>query len=724
MKRTKTLTVALLSVLCAAVLALSAVGLIPTIKAAAATNNDVTYSVLFYNANGVNKGGLVAGDGQWASLKAKNATHLVQFATNASNEARYATLVFSEPIDATEYSAIQLKYNYVDISSNDLSGYPQNTSVYKPVMTGGVVSGTERSAEAVATLPAHWFQDSSNGQKAEMDVAVGQETISTDLLKEEDGKVYGVTLHLNNVGATSHLALFGATAVAATPAEPEKEVQDAGASVIYDFDGTQAYGNYSNGAADPNRNNISMHVTADNDPNAPMFAGDGSTKMMFTGGAGVAADGWVRIEFEKKIPAADFPRMIIRMCAGNWNTDQITTRIYKLSDTERTNAITKIDTVFGNACVSWAVDTDSIAEDGFVSGFYLTREDVSGNEGQYFFDYVQFLIEADIPHPVVSEDVVRKDVSELMPVGSDGVTFALTSNGKQSGEEGYAAYSEKVSLKTAAADEITFNLTPTYGADGNFSVYFLLKAKSDSDYSKGGFVFWFSDSNTLIGNGTKNDYAKLLKADYPDGAFASGTATKIKISAIPYYLEGVRGGYYLALYINDAETPALDKYVADGDSELGENTKIVMQDLGKDYNVKISSASATPTAAADVMKVTVATTSGKTEFNKPRAGLTLSHFAIDGETISELKVDGDATYNAETGTLNFNSEGTVKVSFTVTNAFGTFTSNELTLTYDDGVENKTEEKSGCGSSINGIGISALVLAAGAVIIAMKRRKYD
>ena len=216
----------------------------------------------------------------------------------------------------------------------------------------------------------------------------------------------------------------------------------------------------------------------------------------------------------------------------------------------------------------------------------------------------------------------------------------------------------------------------------------------------------------------------MMKADYPEGAFASGKATKVKISAIPYYLEGVREGYYLALYIGGAETPALDIYVADVDSELGEYTKIVMQDIGKDYSVKISSASATPTAAADVMKVMVATTSGKTTFDKPRAGLTLSHFAIDGETVSELKIDGDATYNAETGTLNFNSEGTVKVSFTVTNAFGTFSSNELTLTYDDGVENETEEKSGCVSSINGLGINALVLAAGAVIIAIKRRKHD
>lgn len=908
MKRTKTLTVTLLSVLCAAVLALSAVGLIPTIKAAAATNNDVTYSVLFYNANGVNKGGLVAGDGQWASLKAKNATHLVQFATNASNEARYATLVFSEPIDATEYSAIQLKYNYVDISSNDLSGYPQNTSVYKPVMTGGVVSGTERSAEAVATLPAHWFQDSSNGQKAEMDVAVGQETISTDLLKEEDGKVYGVTLHLNNVGATSHLALFGATAVAATPAQPEEPTTQ-----TLDFNLTDAWFEYEGAKVS----------TQETDAYSGLFGGDGSTKITFK----TVGNGAITVKFGKSFKAADYDTVELRLCVGNWTDGNGTIEItgYALSDTEFANPLESITTGWGNVVTTLTLNAANLADgDGNITGFVFVKKNALDTaSGMVFADYVKLnvkepeipaetlrlqagdlvdgtttnpraivdenvtwtalvnhgsayepygyvehpafktynaekfpgfefidndgtandvlkaknvvqtlnlgnvkaanfarleitymftdwlygshefyiygekttaftdsegnptgyaakmivqgpstkftfkiddvsaladgsgkiqyiylmygteiedkgfwngtqlwvnevnlIIPEDMPNPVVSEDVASKDVSELMPVGSDGVTFGLTSNGKQSGEEGYGAYSEKVSLKTAAADEITFNFTPTYGADGNFSVYFLLKAKSDSDYSKGGLVFWFSDSNILIGNGTKNDYAKMLKADYPEGAFASGKATKIKISAIPYYLEGVREGYYLALYVGDAETPALDIYVADGDSELGEYTKIVMQDLGKDYSVKISSASATPTAAADVMKVTVATTSGKTTFDKPRAGLTLSHFAIDGETVSELKIDGDATYNAETKTLNFNSEGTVKVSFTVTNAFGTFTSNELTLTYDDGVENKTEEKSGCGSSINGIGISALVLAAGAVIIAVKRRKHD
>lgn len=243
-----------------------------------------------------------------------------------------------------------------------------------------------------------------------------------------------------------------------------------------------------------------------------------------------------------------------------------------------------------------------------------------------------------------------------------------------------------------------------------------------------------------------------MKSEYPEGAFASGTTTKVRISAIPYYLEGIREGYYIALYVNDAETPLLEAYIADVDSELGDYTKIVMQDLGANYSVKISSAAETPTPAADVMNVTVATSSGKTTFNKPRAGLTLSHFAMEGETVSDLVVEGDATYNAESKMLTFNSEGTVKVYFTVTNAFGTFKSNELAIVYDDGVEDQPVDSSNnqssdvtsgetsdvtsgetseggkfnfnCRSTVGGIGLGALVLAAGTVMLAIKSRKED
>ena len=377
MRKLRTFTVAVLSFVCLLAFSLAVTGISSTkpvaVAEAATTSKDVTYSVLFYNAAGANKGSFVASDGQWPSLKAKNATHLVQYATSATNEARYATLVFSEPIDATEYSAIQLRYNYADFSSNDLSGYPQNASVYKPVTTGGVVSGTERSAEAVATIPAHWFQDSSNGGKTEMNVAIGQETISTDLLKEDDGKVYGVTLHLNNVGAGSHLALFGATAISATPAEPEEPTTQ-----TLDFNLTDAWlevgGVKQTG------------VQAD----TSFFGGDGSTQVAYTGNV-LSEPVTVRLGTAYK--AADYGTVEISLCISNWTAgNTIITKGYALSDTEFANPLASVTTGWGNVVTTLTLNADDLADgNGNITGFVIVKTNsVAAAKWQIFADYVKF----------------------------------------------------------------------------------------------------------------------------------------------------------------------------------------------------------------------------------------------------------------------------------------------------------------------------------------------
>jgi hypothetical protein len=274
---------------------------------------------------------------------------------------------------------------------------------------------------------------------------------------------------------------------------------------------------------------------------------------------------------------------------------------------------------------------------------------------------------------------------------------------------------------------ITFNFTPTYETGAEYSFYFLLNANENDDYTSGGLLFWFAGSNILIGNGVKSDYAQVRSGDFPEGTFVNGTTTKITLAAIPYYIDGVQEGYYLAVYVNDAEEPLLEKYIVEADAVLGNYTTIVLQDLGKDYSVKLASAAQTATSADSIMNVTIATSSEKTTFDKPRASLVLSHFAVEGETVGDLVVEGDATYNAETGMLTFGSEGTVKVYYTVTNVFGTFKSNELQLTYDDGVEDETTAtgcaSSGCGS-VTGLGIGSILLAATSVMFALKKKKED
>lgn len=96
----------------------------------------------------------------------------------------------------------------------------------------------------------------------------------------------------------------------------------------------------------------------------------------------------------------------------------------------------------------------------------------------------------------------------------------------------------------------------------------------------------------------------------------------------------------------------------------------------------------------------------------------MEYMRVEGEQVSDLNIEGNAEYNADTGFLTFNAAGTVKVSYTVTNAFGTFTSNVLELTYQSGGTSGgdvEEEPGGCGCG-SSIGISSLLLCAIAVLV--------
>ena len=113
-------------------------------------------------------------------------------------------------------------------------------------------------------------------------------------------------------------------------------------------------------------------------------------------------------------------------------------------------------------------------------------------------------------------------------------------------------------------------------------------------------------------------------SELPKGSFESGKATKITIAAIPYYIEGVQEGYYCAVYIDGSEKAVVEIYLENAFVTTGVYTNVCIQDVGNDASVKLSSTKENPVSAADTMKVTIATTSGKSEFKTPRAGLTRS----------------------------------------------------------------------------------------------------
>ena len=298
-----------------------------------------------------------------------------------------------------------------------------------------------------------------------------------------------------------------------------------------------------------------------------------------------------------------------------------------------------------------------------------------------------------------------------MPVGA-GVTFNVATS-----EATLNKTIINAAVKAAAFDKLNLKITPN--SEGKFSTYVLMKAPTAAaTYENGGIFFWISNDNVVIGN--KDNSESVVKAEFPANAFVSGSATKISIAAIPYYIEGTQAGYYCALYVEDATDPLVEIYLGIEDVTTGVYTNICTQDLGGNYSVTYGSASDTPKSASEVMNVKVATKSGSTTFKNPRAALDLTYFEVEGATVSDLVISGNATFDKETGFLTFGKKGTVKVKYTVTNAFGTFESNELTITYDDG---KTEtKKSGCGSSVAGAGILGFAALGMAAIAIKKRRK--
>ena len=127
-----------------------------------------------------------------------------------------------------------------------------------------------------------------------------------------------------------------------------------------------------------------------------------------------------------------------------------------------------------------------------------------------------------------------------------------------------------------------------------------------------------------------------------------------------------------------------------------------------------------------MMNVKLATTSGKTEFKTPRAGLTLSHFEVAGEKVGDLVIEGDATYDKDTKFLTFTKEGTVKVYYTVKNAFGEFKSNELSLTYvtEKPSDSGNSSGNGCFGTVSGTSVLFAIAGIAAAVAIAKKKKND
>ena len=468
-------------------------------------------------------------------------------------------------------------------------------------------------------------------------------------------------------------------------------------------------------------------VTADNNPDLPFFINDGvdgTTKQTWTEGETEEGITSYTIKLGRKYKVEFFDYVKIRIGASNWGGEN-TVPVSGYGAGENAKSAGSVKFGYGNTAKTLKLKAAPLADgDGYISEIVIKRAHSGVNKTvQLAFDYVEFCLVGSEPEPVVAGEYIEKDISEVMPIGA-GKEFKLVSY-----EEKLNNAFVSASLKAAAYDKLNFVLTPTY--NGKFSAYILMKAASDKGvHENGGIFFWFTNSSISVGatsEGSTN-MEEVPVSELPKGSFESGKATKITIAAIPYYIDGVQEGYYCAVYVGGSETAVVEIYLENAAIVAGIYTNVCTQDIGNDFTVKLASTKETPVSAEEMMNVKLATTSGKTEFKTPRAGLTLSHFEVAGEIVGDLVIEGDATYDKDTKFLTFTKEGTVKVYYTVKNAFGEFKSNELSLTYvtekpSDSGNSQSGSGKGCGGSV--ASVSALsVLAAAAVVVIAKKKKND
>lgn len=536
-------------------------------------------------------------------------------------------------------------------------------------------------------------------------------------LADADGYIGGFVMKKVQTNASAAGQVFADDVKLVLSAKQDGNVDEKPETNLFaDFDGENAW---IDGRKDK--------VTADNNPDLPFFINDGvdgTTKQTWTEGETEEGITSYTIKLGRKYKVEFFDYVKIRIGASNWGGENtVTVSGYGAGENAKSAGSVKFG--YGNTAKTLKLKAAPLADgDGYISEIVIKRTHSGVNKTvQLAFDYVEFCLVGSEPEPVVAGEYIEKDISEVMPIGA-GKEFKLVSY-----EEKLNNAFVSASLKAAAYDKLNFVLTPTY--NGKFSAYILMKAASDKGvHENGGIFFWFTNSSISVGatsEGSTN-MEEVPVSELPKGSFESGKATKITIAAIPYYIDGVQEGYYCAVYVGGSETAVVEIYLENAAIVAGIYTNVCTQDIGNDFTVKLDSTKETPVSAEEMMNVKLATTSGKTEFKTPRAGLTLSYFEVAGETLGDIVIEGDATYDKDTKFLTFTKEGTVKVYYIVKNAFGEFKSNELSLTYatekpSDSGDSQSGSSKGCGGAV--ASVSALsVLAAAAVIVIAKKKKND
>lgn len=134
--------------------------------------------------------------------------------------------------------------------------------------------------------------------------------------------------------------------------------------------------------------------TVDNNPDLPIFNGDGSTKFTWTESVSGEA---ITVKFANKYKAENFAKVEIKLCVGNWNeNNDIETFGYALGDTEFATSAGSVKSGYGNSIATLVLDAAKLAdEEGYIGGFVMKKVQTNASAaGQIFADYVKLVLSA------------------------------------------------------------------------------------------------------------------------------------------------------------------------------------------------------------------------------------------------------------------------------------------------------------------------------------------
>ena len=334
-----------------------------------------------------------------------------------------------------------------------------------------------------------------------------------------------------------------------------------------------------------------------------------------------------------------------------------------------------------------------------------------------YFDTATFV---SVPK-VLDESYDTEDISEIVAIG-EGKDFV--GEGDNSDEFNFE---EECNVQFVRKD-VSVNavkMMVTINDVSDFDMYFVLNG-TNLYYTKGGIYFWLSEQGINLGYNGKN-FARMALPE----CVANGQAFELELRAIPYYVNGIKSGYYAQAFVNGEEA-CESGYIASANCPLGNWFGFYMHNTSDAVTVNLKPVEQAETAPVALtlkaqMNATQIDADGYVKLETKIVGNYLNQSNVTYEIVS-----GDAyAMIDDEGYLNGITDGEVVVVAKVTNVFGTFTSNELKIIVGAGLpideapqdiaKDPMAALMGCFGSVSGIvgGTAALGLA---VVTLLKKKE--